>query len=774
MASVAHQGGVLASIRRALPEGRALADDEWASRHRWIVGLIYAHAVFLAGFALARGNPLPHAVAEGAVIATAAFVASLPLLKQRTRAVVAALGLVGSSAMFVHLSGGVIEVHFHFFVVIGLLSLYQAWAPFIAALVFVVLHHGVLGALAPEGVYNHPAAVSHPWRWAAIHGGFVLAASVANLIAWRINEQAGSHLHHSEERFRRVFDDSAVGMSTVDTEGRFQAVNDAFCAITGYTEAELLTMTPSDFTVDEDVDRSREALTLLLGGGTQSLDMEKSYRRRDGEIVHVFNSLSAIRDPDGNVIGVAGVTQDITDRRRAEQALAHQAFHDSVTELPNRNLFLDRLELAVARSARHHSMTAVLFLDVDRFKWVNDSLGHAAGDMLLRGLAKRMREALRPGDTLARFGGDEFAVLCEEIKDVNEAITVAQRLAAAIITPFELEDDRAVTVTASVGIAMADSADNLPEALLRDADSAMYRAKEKGRDRIEVFDDDMRARAMTRLETEADLRRAIDEGELCVHYQPIVDLHGEKVVGVEALVRWQHPEKGLVPPLDFIPLAEETGLIVPIGSFVLAEACQTVAEWNKAHPGRQPLAVSVNLSARQLASPGLPNVVAGVLVRSGLARELLCLEITESVLMEDADASREQLESLKRLGVTIAVDDFGTGYSSLLYLRRFPVDVLKIDRSFVSGLGTSIEDSAIVSGVIGLAHALGLRSVAEGVEEPGQAVELELMGCDTAQGYYWSRPLDAPGLEAWLDQQVATSPLTGTASAGTGPIPDRA
>jgi EAL domain-containing protein (putative c-di-GMP-specific phosphodiesterase class I) len=283
----------------------------------------------------------------------------------------------------------------------------------------------------------------------------------------------------------------------------------------------------------------------------------------------------------------------------------------------------------------------------------------------------------------------------------------------------------------------------------------------------------MRARAMTRLETEADLRRAIDEGELCVHYQPIVDLHGERVVGVEALVRWQHPERGLVPPLDFIPLAEETGLIVPIGSYVLTEACTTIASWNAAHPDRTPLAVSVNLSARQLASPGLPNVVAGVLVRSGLARELLCLEITESVLMEDADTSRDLLESLNRLGVTIAVDDFGTGYSSLLYLRRFPVDVLKIDRSFVAGLGTSSEDSAIVSGVIGLAKALGLRSVAEGVEEPGQAVELGVLGCDTAQGYYWSRPLEPADLAEWLDEQAAPTWM-GTASASSGPIPGRA
>jgi diguanylate cyclase (GGDEF)-like protein/PAS domain S-box-containing protein len=769
------QGGVLYRIRRALPQGRALADHEWTVRHRWMVRLVYVHAVFLFAFGLMRGFGVVHSLSESAVIAAAAVVASTPLLNRHVRAIVAALGLVGASAVFVHMSGGVVEIHFHFFVVIGLLSLYQEWGPFLAAIVFVVLHHGILGAIAPDGVYNHQSAIQHPWRWAAIHGGFVLAASVANLIAWRINEQTGLDLHESQERFRRVFDNAAVGMCMVDTDGFFTAVNATFSAITGYPEDELVGTTPWAITHPDDRARSQELSHDLWTGREQSCELEKRYIRKNGEVVHVYNSLSAIKDVDGRVIYTAGIVQDVSDRRRAEEALAHQAFHDPVTDLPNRNLFLDRLELAVARSERHRSMTAVLFLDVDRFKWVNDSLGHAAGDSLLRTVSERMSAMLRAGDTLARFGGDEFAVLCEEVDDVNQAINVAQRLSSAFAAPFVLDDDRAVTVTASIGIAMATSSGHTPETLLRDADSAMYRAKDKGRDRIEVFDDEMRASAMTRLETEAALRHAIDANELCVHYQPIVDLAGEQVLGVEALVRWQHPERGLVAPLEFIPLAEDTGLIVPIGTFVLTEACRTMAEWNHAHPDRIPLSVSVNLSARQLASPGLPRVVAGVLTSTGLQPEQLCLEITESVLMEDADTSRELLESLKRLGVTIAVDDFGTGYSSLLYLRRFPVDVLKIDRSFVSGLGTASEDSAIVSGVVSLAHALGLHSVAEGVEQPSQAAELGLLGCDRAQGFYWSRPLEPLALAEWLEgKQPSRITLPGTASVGTGPILDRA
>jgi diguanylate cyclase (GGDEF)-like protein len=442
------------------------------------------------------------------------------------------------------------------------------------------------------------------------------------------------------------------------------------------------------------------------------------------------------------------------ERKRAqaaERALLHQAFHDTLTGLPNRVLFLDRLGQALARRERRPMEVAVLFLDVDRFKWVNDSLGHAAGDQLLVAVAGRLHSVLRPGDTVARFGGDEFVLLCEELGDEREAFAVAQRLNRALADPFHLKG-REVGLTASIGIALAStSTHDTPDALLRDADAAMYRAKERGRDRIELFDEDMRSRALSRLETESALRRAIDQGELRVHYQPVIELATGRVTGLEALVRWQHPERGLMPPSEFIPVAEETGLIVACGAVVLTEACTQVARWNAQQIHRPPLPVSVNLSPHQVLSQGLPELVADALERSGLDPRLLCLEITETVLIEDAASSRAALDALKELGVTLAVDDFGTGYSSLLYLRRFPVDVLKIDRSFVVGLGTNVEDTAIVAGVIRLAHALGLLAVAEGVETPEQAARLKELGCDLAQGYYWSRPLAPEETEQWLE-----------------------
>ena len=441
------------------------------------------------------------------------------------------------------------------------------------------------------------------------------------------------------------------------------------------------------------------------------------------------------------------------ERKRAqaaEKALQHQAFHDGLTDLPNRALLSDRLSHALARGQRHRTKTAVLFLDLDRFKGVNDSLGHAAGDELIVAMADRLRAVVRPDDTVARFGGDEFVILCEELDHEREAVAIAERIAETLALPFHL-GDRGVVLTASIGLAFASSATETADSLLRAADCAMYRAKDLGRDRIELFDDDMRARALARLETENDLRTAIDAGQLEVYYQPVVELPSGAVNGVEALVRWQHPRRGLLSPSQFVGLAEESGLILPVGALVLSDACRQVAVWNDAHRGRTPLTVAVNLSAHQLVFPGLRDIVAQALLDSALDPSLLCLEITETVLMEDAGSSRTALDSLKALGVQLAVDDFGTGYSSLLYLRRFPVDILKVDRSFVAGLGKSPADSAIVAGVVGLAHALGLVAVAEGVETTEQADGLAGLGCKLAQGYLWSRPVPIERLWQWLD-----------------------
>jgi diguanylate cyclase (GGDEF)-like protein/PAS domain S-box-containing protein len=455
------------------------------------------------------------------------------------------------------------------------------------------------------------------------------------------------------------------------------------------------------------------------------------------------------------------------ERRTFEDRLAHQAQHDPLTGLPNRLLFVEFLTLALARTQRKQSAAAVLFLDLDRFKFVNDSLGHDAGDELMVKLGMRLCAAVRPTDTVARFGGDEFTVLCDDLDPEDarrQAVDVAERLLEVIEAPVQLngEDQH---LSASVGIAIAGPGDS-PETLLRDADAAMYRAKERGKGRWELFDEEMRSSVRLRLETENALHRAIERDELRIYYQPIVELGGGTCSGAEALVRWQHPERGLVAPDSFIDLAEETGLIVPIGDWVLQEACRQLMEWRDGGVVPSDFSIAVNLSARQLAHPDLVARVAGALERTGVPPELICLEITESVLM--AENTIETVVALRNLGVRLSIDDFGTGYSSLGYLRRFPVDSVKVDRSFVDGLGAKAEDSAIVAAVIGLGHALGLSVVAEGVEAELQLAELVRLGCDRAQGFWFARPQPADVFAAvvanprrWHAPEARPEPATG-------------
>jgi diguanylate cyclase (GGDEF)-like protein/PAS domain S-box-containing protein len=451
--------------------------------------------------------------------------------------------------------------------------------------------------------------------------------------------------------------------------------------------------------------------------------------------------------------GLAGIA---IERSQAQTRLAHQAAHDALTGLPNRVFFLDRAAHALARTRRSRSSVAVLFCDLDRFKVINDSLGHEAGDKLLRELARRLQEVVRPGDTVARFGGDEFTILCESIADEAHALAIAERVGHVAATPFALGDAE-VLVTMSVGIALGSGARTSPEALIENADAAMYRAKARGGNRREVFDRDMRARSKRRLALQSALHRAVERGEFRVFYQPVVCLRSRLPVGAEALVRWQHPERGLVGPDEFIGLAEETGLIVPIGAQVLREACRQVERWRVAGAGRQPLCIKVNLSARQFAHPSLVEVVAGILAETGVDPARVYLEITESVLMDDAESTGAALSELKSLGVSLAVDDFGTGYSSLLYLKRFPVDELKVDRTFVAGLLGNAEDRAIVAAVVNLAHTLGLKAVAEGVESTGQLARLQELGCDMGQGYHFGRPMPAESMALHLGLEPSSA-----------------
>jgi predicted signal transduction protein with EAL and GGDEF domain len=453
----------------------------------------------------------------------------------------------------------------------------------------------------------------------------------------------------------------------------------------------------------------------------------------------------------------------VVERIRAQEQIAHQATHDALTGLANRVLFRDRLELALARAERRSSFAALLFLDLDRFKDVNDTLGHAAGDQLLRDVSDRLKAALRATDTvarlgdeeftLARFGGDEFVVLCEDLVFEDDAVRVAQRVQQTLQLPFVL-GGKEYLVTASIGIVLVSGTDRDAEGLLRDSDIAMYRAKERGPGSWEIFDEGLRTRALERVATERALRRALEAGELRLHYQPIVTYDGS-IQSVEALVRWEHPERGLVGPGAFIPIAEESALILQIGAWTLTEACEQACRWRACFGDGAPLPVSVNVSARQLTQPELPAIIGQVLRETGLSAGDLAIEVTETALIEDPNVAAASLRELRSLGVKIVLDDFGTGYSSLSHLQKFPIDVLKIDRSFVMHLGTDEDDGTIVRAIAAMASALGLEVVAEGVESAEQAAEALALGCGLAQGYYFARPAPPADIELLIEAGLA-------------------
>jgi diguanylate cyclase (GGDEF)-like protein len=496
----------------------------------------------------------------------------------------------------------------------------------------------------------------------------------------------------------------------------------------------------------EDRDRVHSALRAHLEGLTAHFETEHRLQHESGSYRWVLCRGLAVRDESGKATHFAGSLTDVTHRKVAEEQLAHRAFYDPLTNLPNRALFLDRLRHALRRTARHKDyLFAVLFLDIDRFKVINDSLGHMAGDRLLVMVARRLELSLRPGDSVARLGGDEFTVLLDDIKHVEDATRVADRIQAELHAPFNLGGQE-IYASASIGIACSNTGYSRPEDVLRDADTAMYRAKARGRARHALFDTAMHAHVVRQLQMEADLRRAVERGEMRVHYQPIVALDTGRIHGVEALARWTHSERGPVPPSDFIGLAEETGLIGAIGRWVLREACEQVKGWQDKLGSAGGCMLSVNLSSKQLSQPDLAQQISQVLAETGLSGEHLQLEITESAILDHPESAKVTLVRLKELGLKLSIDDFGTGYSSLAYLQRFPIDTLKIDRSFIQHLGIDKaidgDDARIARTIVMIGRNLGKHVIAEGVETAEQLALLRGIGCDYAQGHFFARALD--------------------------------
>jgi diguanylate cyclase (GGDEF)-like protein/PAS domain S-box-containing protein len=558
----------------------------------------------------------------------------------------------------------------------------------------------------------------------------------------------------AEQRFSVAFELGSVGMLILDLDRTIKQVNPKICEMLGRSPEQIIGHSPDEFVHPDDRRPPGQSATeMLLASSSDHLEFEARYLRPSGEVLHTIVHLAVDRDIEGRPVYALAQVVDITDRKRVEDELERLAMQDPLTGLPNRYLLHDRLATALGRAKRVGSTIAVLFVDVDRFKLVNDSLGHAAGDELLRQLARRLGGCARGGDTVARFGGDEFVLVCEDVDGVEDAARIGDRIGAVCEEPFNIHGHE-MYVTVSCGIVLASRGDT-PVTLMRDADIAMYRAKEKGRARSEIFSTELRRQATQRLDIELALRHALERGEFRLDYQPIVELPSDRAVAVEALIRWEHPERGLVAPAEFVPAAEETGLIVAIGEWVLDRAVAEAAKWRRTLKGAEQLMVAVNLSPRQLMSSSLLARARDALAAYGLPPEALCLEITESTAMDDLEISLPTLRRIADSGIVVAIDDFGAGYSSLGRLKSLPVGTLKIDGSFVDGLGMENDDTSIVHAIVSLGQALNLTLCAEGVETEVQRAELVAIGCQRAQGYLWSKPLSPEDFEVWFANRSA-------------------
>jgi PAS domain S-box-containing protein len=603
-------------------------------------------------------------------------------------------------------------------------------------------------------------------EWVRGLAALVLLFDIYTIYQQRQLQRIRRQLAEREQLFQLITENAADMIAVIDRNGQRLYNSPAYHKILGYGPEELAATSSMDQIHPDDRARVLEASVKARNTG-RGERLEYRIRHKDGSWRFLESTSSAIQNPKGENDGLVIVNRDITERKRAEERLAHQSFHDGLTGLPNRALFLDRLQRAITISRRHSEFKfAVLFIDIDEFKVFNDSLGHAAGDSLLVQIAQHLTVSLRGVDTisrprladdaellvgestLARPGGDEFTVLLEELHGPSDAIRVAERIQQRLAIPFNFNDQE-IVLSVSIGIAFDGNGATDAQEVLRDAEIAMYRAKSAGKARCEVFDHAMHAGAIKRLQLETDLRKALELNEFRVYYQPIVSLHNGQIVGFETLSRWQRPE-GLVMPGEFIAVADETGIILPINRQLLYDACRQLRCWQELFPSDAPLTVNVNITPKQFAQPDLAAQIGKTLQETGLDPCCLNLEITETIAMADADRSAVVLSALKALGVRLDIDDFGTGYSSLSRLQRFPVDTLKVDRSFISRMDTDVETREIVRIIVMLAHGLRLKVVAEGVETAAQADMLKEMGCELAQGYLYSKPAPSETIEQLL------------------------
>lgn len=576
-------------------------------------------------------------------------------------------------------------------------------------------------------------------------------ASLASFFGQRLSAEIAKAeaLQESEELYQSLYDFAPDAYLTIAADGKIKSINQYGAEVLGYRKEELMYQDFSTIVYEEDRDHFQQLFASIFREKLEIVEAELRKVRKDGSIIWERQRSQLISNNDGEPLELRMICRDITERKQAEEQLRQNAFHDALTGLPNRILFMERLDQAIGHTRRHKDhLFAVLFLDLDRFKIINDSLGHLTGDRLLVEIANRLKLCLRQSDTVARLGGDEFTILLPDIEDSSDAIRVAERIQEELRLPFALDTNEVFT-SASIGITLSTTGYDCAEDVLRDADIAMYRAKSQGTAQYEIFNTDMHTQAISLLQLETDLRLAIERQEFRLQYQPIVSLESGRIAGFEALIRWQHPQNGLLLPDNFLPTAIEAGLLIPLCQWVIRNACQEARQWRSQFPDL-PLTISINLSSQRFNQPNLTAEVAGVLQDNDLDASILRLEITESLIMTSAETATAMLYELKDLGIQLSIDDFGTGYSSLARLHHFPIDELKIDRSFINSMSRDSGNSEIVEAIIALAQKLNLGVTAEGVETPEQLAKLRELKCKYAQGFFFSRPLEREAVREFV------------------------